>query len=213
MRLYFHTHEAYGTSQVLIQRKEPSNPTSSSPPGPVAEVELGRQELNERLFNITFSERPIQCERDVCQVMAKMIQFGPRFSSQEVNLHKYAFDLDGNGWSGRFHRLLWTKHLVVKSTVVPEWFADRIQAWYHYVPSQVDYTDLYGIVNFFSGGIDGSEAHEKMAERIAEQGREFAQKHWRRVDMAAYMYRVVLEWIRLYNRAEDGTSADFEEEL
>jgi hypothetical protein len=38
-------------------------------------------------------------------------------------------DVDGNGWSGRFHRLMSMKACVLKSTLFPEWYGDRIQPW------------------------------------------------------------------------------------
>lgn len=45
--------------------------------------------------------------------------------------------------SGRFHRLMSGRCLVLKSTIFPEWYADRIMPWYHFVPVKVDYSDLY----------------------------------------------------------------------
>jgi len=39
------------------------------------------------------------------------------------------FDVDGNGWSGRFHRLMSMRSAVLKSTVFPEWYQDRVQEW------------------------------------------------------------------------------------
>lgn len=142
-----------------------------------------------------------------------MINFVPVVSSEEVSHYKYAIDVDGNGWSGRFHRLLWTKHLVIKSTILPEWYTDRLQPWYHYVPAKVDYSDLYNIMTFFAGGINGSQSHDHLAEGIAEQGRQWARTHWRFEDMAAYMFRLILEWTRLYHRGENGESGDFDESL
>jgi hypothetical protein len=32
-----------------------------------------------------------------------------------------ALDVDGNGWSSRFHRLMMSGSLVLKSTIYPEW--------------------------------------------------------------------------------------------
>jgi hypothetical protein len=46
-----------------------------------------------------------------------------------------------------------------------------------------------------------------MAQRIAENGKRYAQEHWRRVDMAAYMFRLVLEYGRLLN--QDSEEVDF----
>lgn len=45
--------------------------------------------------------------------------------------------------SGRFHRLMSGRSLVLKSTIFPEWYADRVMPWYHFVPVKIDYTDLY----------------------------------------------------------------------
>lgn len=61
--------------------------------------------------------------------------------------------VDGNGWSARFRRLMASNSLVLKSTVFPEWFTDRIQPWVHYVPVKVDYSDLYDILLFFRGDL------------------------------------------------------------
>lgn len=36
--------------------------------------------------------------------------------------------IDGNGWSARFKRLMSTNSLILKTTVFPEWYQDRIQA-------------------------------------------------------------------------------------
>jgi len=32
-------------------------------------------------------------------------------------------DVDGNGWSSRFHRLLMSGSVVVKATIYPEWMS------------------------------------------------------------------------------------------
>ena len=55
---------------------------------------------------------------------------------------------DGNAWSARFKRLLNSNALVLKSTIYPEWWNDRIQPWVHYVPVKVDYDDIYDIMIF-----------------------------------------------------------------
>ena len=38
-------------------------------------------------------------------------------------------DVDGNGWSGRFHRLMISNACIFKSTAFSEWYAERIQPW------------------------------------------------------------------------------------
>lgn len=160
--------------------------------------------INDRFMDVSFSGAPAQCDEETCETMRKTIDFAPTMGLEEQNQYRYLMDVDGNGWSGRFHRLLSTNAVVLKSTIFPEWYQERIIPWVHYVPIKVDYTDLYDVLAFFIGNPEtGEGAHEAMAKRIAEQGKKFAKEHWRRVDMAAYMFRLILEYNRLLNQDSD----------
>ena len=86
-------------------------------------------------------------------------------------------------------RLMSSNSLVFKSTIFPEWWTDRIQPWVHYVPVQVDYSDLYDVLVFFSGDLSGEGAHEDMAKKIGAAGRDWVYRHWRPEDVTAYMFR------------------------
>ena len=70
-------------------------------------------------------------------------------------------------------------------------FTDRLAPWVHYVPIQIDYSDLYGALVFFRGDLAGRGAHEDLAARIAREGREWSLKFWRKEDMTAYLFRCV----------------------
>jgi hypothetical protein len=55
----------------------------------------------------------------------------------------------------------------------------RVQAqatpWYHFIPMQYTYSDLFDILSFFDGSLDGKvPGRNGLAEEIAGQGREFA---------------------------------------
>lgn len=63
---------------------------------------------------------------------------------------------------------------------------------YSYVPIKVDYSDLYDVMTFFVGTPDGRGSHDDVAAKLAAQGKEWARLHWRKEDMASYMYRLVL---------------------
>lgn len=54
-----------------------------------------------------------------------------------------------------------------------------------YIPIKVDYTDLFDVMSFFSGDLDGRNGHEEMAMKIAAAGKEYTAKHWRYQDMEA----------------------------
>lgn len=61
-------------------------------------------------------------------------------------------------------------------------------------PIQLDYSEVYSVLAFFIGPPDGESAgRDELAQSIAEQGREFGEKHWRWEDMQAYMFRLLLE--------------------
>lgn len=85
-------------------------------------------------------------------------------------------------------------------------YYDRIQPWRHYVrrsvsssvkfelishclqvPVKQDYSDLYNTLAFFDGGLgpDRPGHHDLLAEKIATQGREWAEQFWRTEDMTS----------------------------
>lgn len=79
--------------------------------------------------------------------------------------------------------------LIFKSTIYPEWFQERIQPWVHYVPVQIDLSDLYDSLTFFRGDLNGDGGHEDLAAKIALAGREWSKSFWRQEDLTAYMFR------------------------
>jgi len=160
------------------------------------------QELNAKYFDIGFTNEPVQCDNTdgTCEAVRKTYVFKPYADHSTSNRFKYLLDVDGNGWSGRFHRLMSTKSAILKSTIFPEWYSDRIQPWYHYIPVKVDYQDLYDIMAFFVGDLKGQNGHDEMGKQIGEQGRLWTHEYWRLTDMQAYMYLLLLEFNRLVYR-------------
>ncbi|KAI8461884.1 hypothetical protein BY996DRAFT_6641402, partial [Phakopsora pachyrhizi] len=65
-------------------------------------------------FDVEFAGEPIQCSKLVCKKLRKIAKFGEWVEPRISNLYKYALDVDGNGWSGRFHRLLSSNQVVIK---------------------------------------------------------------------------------------------------
>ncbi|KAI5480769.1 glycosyltransferase family 90 protein [Pseudohyphozyma bogoriensis] len=171
--------------------------------GAIRTSNMSVSSLNHLYMDTAFSGKPEQCDPETCEIMSKIIHFKPLIGLEESNQYKYLMDVDGNGWSGRFHRLMSTRSLVLKSTVFPEWYADRVEPWVHYAPIKVDYSDLYDVMAFFIGTPDGQGGHDSIAERIGQQGKDWAAKYWRREDMAAYMYRLLLEYSRILSVDQD----------
>ena len=59
----------------------------------------------------------------------------------------------------------------------------------HYIPIQMDYSDLHDAFIFFRGDLKGDFGHDDLAKKIAEQGREWALSFWRLEDLTAYNFR------------------------
>lgn len=154
---------------------------------------------NARLFDMAFVDGPIQCEHEdgTCHALATEYPYRPRVDHDQADMHKYVVDVDGNAWSARFQRLLMSGSLVFKSTIMPEWYNDRIQPWVHYVPIKLDYSDLRDALAFFAGDVHGDGGRDDLAENIGMTGREWAENFYRKEDMVAYVFRLYLEWARL----------------
>ncbi|KAL7419480.1 hypothetical protein Q5752_006318 [Cryptotrichosporon argae] len=157
-------------------------------------------DLNAALVDVGFVDEPIQCDSEVCDVVRKAYAFKERKTWAEGNNYKYLLDLDGNGWSARFKRLMSTNSVVLKSTIFPEWYTDRIQPWIHYVPIKADLTDVYDVLTFFTQG------HDDLAREIAQAGKDWSHRFWRKDDMVAYQFRLFLEMSRLMATDRDEAS-------
>ncbi|KAF7980094.1 hypothetical protein HWV62_39906 [Athelia sp. TMB] len=182
VRLVQLTNERFGNLSVL-------------PPRETREEKIGAPEawaaarVNPAMMDVVFAGEPNSCEDATCDVMRAMLPFREPMGKAEAGLYKYVFDVDGNGWSSRYKRLLVSRSLIFKATAFPEWFAGRIQEYVHYIPIQMDYSDLHDAFIFFRGDLKGDFGHDDLAKNIAEQGREWALNFWRLEDLTAYNFR------------------------
>ncbi|KAB5542581.1 hypothetical protein GE09DRAFT_1061844 [Coniochaeta sp. 2T2.1] len=113
--------------------------------------------------------------------------------------HKYLPDIDGNSFSGRYLGFLRSTSLPVKATLWREWHDSRLTAWKHFVPMDNRYGDWFGIMEYFLGYNSASAVagHDKEAEKIANAGKEWAEKVLRKEDMQVYVLRLLLEYARI----------------
>ncbi|ORY89461.1 hypothetical protein BCR35DRAFT_350444 [Leucosporidium creatinivorum] len=196
VRLWFMSHDKIGSKLVRFDgTKKASDGTLVEA---IAEHNVSTSALMERYVDFAFTGKAGQCSEEdgSCGAVRDLIDFQPTFGWNQANEYKYLLDIDGNAWSGRFHRLLSSNSAVLKTTIFPEWYAGWIVPWVHYIPIKVDYTDLFDVMAFFSGGLEGHNAHDDLAKKIADQGKEYTVKHWRYADMEAYFFRLALEWAR-----------------
>ncbi|WWC72342.1 uncharacterized protein I206_106304 [Kwoniella pini CBS 10737] len=164
---------------------------------------------NDNTMDLAFTGGPIQCNVDdgTCDDLMADFAWADQMTHEDEGNYKYIIDVDGNAWSARFKRLLTSGSLVLKATIMPEWWNDRIQPWVHYVPIQMDYSDLYDVMAFFQG-LPSMPGESALARDIANAGKNWSLTHWRKEDMIAYMFRLYLEWGRLV--ADQRISMNFE---
>jgi hypothetical protein len=97
-----------------------------------ATVERSLGQLNRAMLDVGLAYEPIQCSEadNTCNEIADELTFRPVKTFEEEAGFRYILDVDGNAWSARFKRLLSTGSLVLKSSIFPEWWNDRVQPWY-----------------------------------------------------------------------------------
>src|SRR5689334_2201874 len=70
-----------------------------------------------------------QCEALTCEAEKQAFGVGDEEildAREEAHKYKFLLDLDGNSFSGRFHRLLRTNSVGFKQSVFQEWHDDRL---------------------------------------------------------------------------------------
>jgi hypothetical protein len=152
--------------------------------------------LNGRLFDVSATKIK-QCRGKYCRDQDAYLNPHAWAPKDQALRSRLVFDLDGNGISGRFYRLLASKSTPLKQTILKEWHDERLVPWVHYVPVSLGMEELPELVTFLTSTDKGRDR----AKNIAEQGREWFSKALREVDMTIYMYRLILE----LNRLQDAT--------
>jgi hypothetical protein len=111
--------------------------------------------------------------------------------------YKFLPDVDGNSFSARWRGFLLSTSCPLKATIYAEWHDDRLLPWTHYVPFDNSYMDIYAVMDYFLRG------HDAEAQRIAHEGRVWAEKVLRRDDMMLYVWRLLLEYARVVDPRRD----------
>ncbi|KAJ4861419.1 glycosyl transferase family 90 domain-containing protein [Trichoderma breve] len=154
--------------------------------------------LNGRLFDVAFT-RIFQCDRKYCRDQKRFFKVGGWADKDKALKSRLVFDLDGNGISGRYYKLLASKSAPMKQTLLREWHDDRLVPWVHYIPVSQSLEELPELVFYLTS----TEAGQNRAKEIAEQGRDWFFKALREKDMAVYMYRLLLELARLQDPSRE----------
>lgn len=118
MRVWFMGKDKTGYRRVRFDQPAPDSGYDS-----VIERNVSTAALMSRYIDFAFTGHEGQCSKDdgSCDIIKDLIDFQPAFGWNQANEYKYALDIDGNAWSGRFHRLLSSNSAILKSTIFPEW--------------------------------------------------------------------------------------------
>ncbi|EKJ69746.1 hypothetical protein FPSE_10062 [Fusarium pseudograminearum CS3096] len=148
--------------------------------------------LNGRLFDVGFT-RIFQCDKKFCRDQSTYFDVKSWADKDKAFGSKLAFDLDGNGISGRYYKLLSSNCLPLKQTLLREWHDERLMPWVHYIPVSQSLKELPELVTYLTT----TERGQRLAADIANRGKEWMGKAIREVDMTVYLYRLLLELARL----------------
>ncbi|GAM91276.1 hypothetical protein ANO11243_093240 [Dothideomycetidae sp. 11243] len=132
---------------------------------------------------------------DTYEFLDPWYSLSSRTPREEPYKYKFLPDVDGYAYSGRFLTFLRSTSLPIKSALYQEWSDARLVAWKHFVPMDHTFSDIYGILAYFMG--NGTNGHDREAEKIALDGKEWAEQVLRLEDMEIYLFRLLLEYARL----------------
>lgn len=161
------------------------------------------------IINVSFAGEISRCHQEDCAAQLENFSLwaqmtGKKSSTAEstlssqrapfsANWHfRHLIDMDGSGFSGRFLPFLQSRSLVYRAALFHAWFDERLSPWVHYIPVDVRLGEsFWSVLRYFGKDEKGD------AKRIAERGREWANKALRGEDMQVYMFRLLLEWGRV----------------
>ena len=130
-----------------------------------------------------------QCDPGDCDAQKEFFSLADKAEFYEHWGFKYLLDIDGNAFSGRFYAFLKSKSMVLKMALFQEWHQEWLKPWIHYAPLSLKGDEWLETVRYFAGEEKGKE----QAQRIAMQGREWANRALRNDDFEVWFFRLLLE--------------------
>ncbi|KAK2066884.1 hypothetical protein P8C59_000664 [Phyllachora maydis] len=146
----------------------------------------------EEIIDVYFSHLG-QCDNGDCIAQREFFNIKDHVEQWEAWQYKHLLDIDGNAFSGRFYAFLKSRSLVYKWAVFREWHQEWLKPWAHYIPLSLRGDDWLETVRFFGDGALG----KREAERLAMQGRDWANKALREEDLEVWFFRLLLEYGRV----------------
>ncbi|CAK7215202.1 hypothetical protein SCUCBS95973_002402 [Sporothrix curviconia] len=133
-----------------------------------------------------------------CPYSGRLISVQDAIPPAEWYDNKIVADIDGNTYSPYFASMVASTSMPIKATMFAEWHDDRLFPWFHYVPMDNSFIDLYGLMDYFlKDEKDRWLDHDDAAETIARNGVKWSKRMLRDDDMQLYTWRLLLEYARV----------------
>ncbi|TPX18528.1 uncharacterized protein E0L32_011566 [Thyridium curvatum] len=181
---FVHKINAIEQAQVLVNQGDDQTPNYQPKTVPRADYK--------KIMDVYFSHVG-QCDPGDCDAQREFFDIKPMVDQQDAWAYKYLLDIDGNAFSGRFYAFLKSRSLVYKFAVFREWHFEWLKPWVHYIPLSIQGNEWLEAVRFFAEETLG----KREAERLAMQGREWANKVLRNDDLEVWFFRLLLEYGRV----------------
>ena len=150
------------------------------------------KEVNRRnyhdLFDVHFTFIQ-QCDEHDCAAQEEFFDLAPQEEQKGAWSYKYLVDVDGNAFSGRYHAFLESNSLVFKVSMFREWHDERLKPWLHYIPMSLKGNEFVETMRYFISEEEGKVA----GPRLAQKGKDWAQRTLRKQDMEVWLFRLLLE--------------------
>ncbi|KAJ3237237.1 Glycosyltransferase Family 90 domain containing protein, partial [Chytriomyces hyalinus] len=104
---------------------------------------------------------------------------------------KYLLVVDGHTWPGRLQKFLQTNSVVLYNGVFTDWWNARLKPWVHYVPIQVDFSDLEEKLEWLI-------ANDDKAKQIAVNAQSLVKQMSRYDEAMCYTGLLMTEYADLY---------------
>jgi Glycosyl transferase family 90 len=173
--------EKPGRAQILVRSEDPSSIWLPK--------DIDRDSFR-HLFDVHFSSIG-QCSPEDCASQSDYFDVRDMEDFQKAWENKYLLDIDGNAFSGRYHAFLRSRCLTLKLALFREWHEEWIAPWVHYIPLNLEGSDHLEIMRYLTEEENG----KAYAREIADESRDWAGRALRRVDMQAWMFRLLLEYV------------------
>ena len=134
--------------------------------------------------------KTVQCEPDTAKQIRAEYDFKKPKSIDEQHMSKYVPVVDGNIYAARLLGYFYSNSALFVSTLFSEWYSKWVEPFKHFVPFDVDLSDL-------DANLRWAHDNDDKARQIGERASRFANKHLNLTSMQCYTGLLVLEYADL----------------